>query len=220
MLNDERFVIGTDVVCRDGPCGELRRIVIDPAARILTHLAVDPERGRGVGRLVPVGLVQSSNGEIRLACSRKEFDQLDPAEETQFLPGPHDYLDYNVDEIVAWPYFNWAGGVNMRAPTMGVPVHGSEVTTYESVPLGEVAIQRGDRVEASDGEIGRVKGLVVNPASHGVTHVLLQEGHLWGRKEVAIPITVVDAIDGGIAVRMTKEEVADLPPVDLETAGE
>jgi hypothetical protein len=29
-----------------------------------------------------------------------------------------------------------------------------------------------------------------------VTHVLLQEGHLWGRKEVAIPITAVAGTSG------------------------
>ena len=47
-------------------------------------------------------------------------------------------------------------------------------------------------VHATDGEIGKVEGLVVEPAHGHVTHVLLQEGHLWGRKEVAIPIGAVE----------------------------
>ena len=44
-------------------------------------------------------------------------------------------------------------------------------------------MDRGDPVHALDGEIGRVQGLLVDPDDHRVTHVLLEEGHLWGRKK-------------------------------------
>jgi hypothetical protein len=46
-----------------------------------------------------------------------------------------------------------------------------------------------------------------------VTHVLLQEGHMWGRKNVAIPIGAVTGVDAGIRLSLTKEQVGDLPPV-------
>jgi hypothetical protein len=50
-----------------------------------------------------------------------------------------------------------------------------------------------------------------------VTHVLLQEGHLWGRKEVAIPITAVTAVGvDGVQLSTTKQQVQDLPPVDID----
>ena len=45
--------------------------------------------------------------------------------------------------------------------------------------------------------------------------MLLQEGHLWGLKEVAIPINAVTSVDGGIRLNITKQEVQDLPPVDI-----
>jgi hypothetical protein len=45
-----------------------------------------------------------------------------------------------------------------------------------------------------------------------VTHVLLREGHLWGRKEVAIPISAVTGAEEGIRVNLTKKQVEDLPP--------
>ena len=47
-----------------------------------------------------------------------------------------------------------------------------------------------------------------------MTHVLLQEGHLWGRKEVAIPITAVTRVDIGIELNLTKDQVGNLPPAD------
>ena len=65
------------------------------------------------------------------------------------------------------------------------------VVTTDRVPLGEVEVRRGEHVSATDGEIGRVRGLVIDPGDHCVTHVLLDEGHLWGQKRVAIPITAV-----------------------------
>jgi hypothetical protein len=47
-----------------------------------------------------------------------------------------------------------------------------------------------------------------------VTHVLLQEGHLWVRKEVAIPIGAVQSVNDGIRLNLTEQQVQDLPAVD------
>jgi hypothetical protein len=42
--------------------------------------------------------------------------------------------------------------------------------------------------------------------------VLLQEGHLWGRRDVAIPASAVTKVEGGIWLNLTKEPVENLPP--------
>jgi len=74
----------------------------------------------------------------------------------------------------------------------------------------------GDRVHATNGDIGHVQGSSSTPAARHVTHVLLQEGHLWGRKEVAIPIGAVGSTSDGIQLTITKQQVEDLPPVDID----
>ena len=61
-----------------------------------------------------------------------------------------------------------------------------------------------------------MEGLVVDPRNHHVTHVLLQEGHLWGRKEVSIPIGAVTGTEDGIRLNLTKDDVRDLPPVHID----
>jgi sporulation protein YlmC with PRC-barrel domain len=86
---------------------------------------------------------------------------------------------------------------------------------YDRVPAGEVEVQRGEHVHATDGAIGQVQGLVIDPDDHHVTDVLLDEGHLWGKKRVAIPIGAVTDVKDGIRLDLTKDEVRDLPPVDL-----
>jgi hypothetical protein len=213
-MTETPFMIGASVSCADGACGEVTRVVINPVARELTHLVVEPAGRRGLGRLVPLGLVDATSGEIQLRCTIAEFEKLDAAEETQFVPGTRGYAAYGPEQVLSQPWLSLGG----TAGAEGDMVSGiSETVTYDTVPLGEVAVRRGDRVHATDGEIGHVEGLVIDPRNHHVTHVLLQEGHLWGRKEVAIPISAVTGADDSIRLNLTKDEVRDLPPVESIT---
>jgi sporulation protein YlmC with PRC-barrel domain len=216
MAEMTSYTIGSEVSCSDGACGEVSRVVVDPVARAVTHLVVEPKHRQGLGRLVPLDLVDTSAGGISLGCTLAEFEHLESAEETQFVPGSGGYAAYGPEQVLSWPYYGLGGAVGVQGDTV-VPI--SQTVTYDDVPLGEVEVRRGDHVHATDGDIGQVQGLVVDPRSHGVTHVLLKEGHLWGRKEVAIPIGAVGRVDDGIRLSITKREVEDLPPVDIDHPG-
>jgi len=213
MAETTSFAIGSDASCTEGVCGEVSRVVVDPVARAVTHLVVEPKGRQGLGRLVPLELVDATEGEIRLRCGLAEFENLDAAEETQFVPGTRGYAAYGPEQVLSWPYSSLGGSAGVGGDMVaGV----SETVTYDTVPVGEVAVRRGDRVHATDDKIGQVEGLVINPRNHHVTHVLLQEGHLWGRKQVAIPISAVTGVDDGIRLNITKHQVQDLPPVDID----
>ena len=221
MTETTQFTIGADASCSDGVCGEVSRVVVDPVARVVTHLVVEPKNRQGLGRLVPLDLVDATTGEIRLRCTMAEFEKLGSAEETQFIPGSSGYAAYGPEQVLSWPYYGLGlGGIGM-AGGIGTEIGAemaavSQTVTYDRLPLGEVAVCRGEHVHATDGDIGRVQGLVIDPRDHHVTHVLLQEGHLWGRKDVAIPISAVTGVDDGIQLGITKDEVQDLPPVDID----
>jgi sporulation protein YlmC with PRC-barrel domain len=218
------YTIGADASCTDGAYGEVTRVVVDPVARTVTHLVVEPKHEHKQGRLVPVDLVDTVAGGIRMRCTRAELEKLDPAEETEFRAGsghPGD-LGYGSEQVLSWRYYGLTTGAgtgdgtgldSSAGPGRG---HAMRAVTYDSVPLGEVEVHHGDRVHATDGEIGLVEGLVIDPRNHQVTHVLLQEGHLWGRKEVAIPIGAVTRIDIGIRLNISKQQVGALPPVDID----
>ncbi len=208
MAETTSFMIGADASCTDGACGEVTCVVVNPLTRAVTHLVVEPKHLRGAARLVPLDLIDATTGEIRLGCTLAEFEQLDPAEETQFLPGTPGYPGYDPEQVLVMPYYGM--GMGMSGPNVPIAV------TYDTVPLEEVEVRRGDHLHATDGHIGRVQGLVIDQNSYHVTHVLLQEGHLWGRKEVAIPIGAVTSVDAdGIRLSLTKQQVQDLPPVDI-----
>jgi len=210
MPETQQFTIGAQASCTDGPCGTVIRVVLDPIKEELTHLVVEPTHRQGLGRLVPLSLVDVTAGEVRLRCTIAEFEKLDSAEETQFVPGTAGYAEYGPEQVLSWPYYG-LGGVSMELDLENA----SQTVTYDTVPLGEVAVRRGQHVHATDGDIGQVQGLVIDPGSHHVSHVLLQEGHLWGRKEVAIPISAVTGTADGIELKISKQDVENLPPVDL-----
>ena len=211
MSGTVQFRIGTQVSCADGPCGQLTRVVVDPVAQTVTHIAVEPAHRQGLARLVPVDDASPASDGIRLDCTMAEFEALDPAEETLFVPGTRGFDVYGPEQVLSWPYYQ-LGGTVMFPDDEG---KASETVTTDTVPRGEVAVQRGAHVHATDGPIGQVQGLVIDAGNDHVTHVLLQEGHLWGRKQVAIPISVVAELDDGIGLSISKREVQELPPVSV-----
>ena len=190
MAEETEFAMGATASCVDGPGGRVSRVIIDPATETVTHLVIEPKHRLGVGRLVPLDLVDTTAGDIRLRCTVEEFGALEPAEETEL-----------VDDVTG---SLGLGGLNTPPP---VPVIIQDV-----VPLGEADVDRGEPVHALDGEIGRVQGFLVDPNDHRVTHVLLEEGHLWGRKKVSIPVSAVTGVENGIQLSLTKKQVEDLPP--------
>jgi hypothetical protein len=118
--------------------------------------------------------------------------------------------------VLAWPYYGLGGGIGgIGVGGMGMAAT-PQAVTYDRVPPGEVEVRRGEHVHASDGNIGRVQGLVVDSSDHHVTHVLLEDGHLWGKRELAIPIGSVKEVSAdGVRLDLTKDEVRDLPAVDI-----
>ena len=185
MSATAEFIIGTEVTCDDGVCGELRRVIVDPIGRVVTHLVVEPPHRVKLGHLVPVDLVDTTAAGLRLRCTLAQFNMLEDAEETRFLQGANGQWGYSQEEMLSLPYFGLGVGTlgvgGMGLGGLGMGALAQEVS-YDKVPIGQVEVRRGEHVHATDGPIGRVQGLVVDPNDHHVTHVLLEEGHLWGHK--------------------------------------
>jgi hypothetical protein len=220
MAESTEITIGAAAKCLDGPCGEVSRVVVDPVALAVTHLVVEPDHRSGLGKLVPLDIVDLGSGEIRVHCTQAEFDRLGAAEETQFLPGNYGgYGGYGPGQMVVLPHY-LLSDVNVADGGYNVG-NAFQPVVSDTLPAGEVAVRRDKEVHAVDGTIGRVEGLVMDARDHQVTHVLLQEGHLWGRKRVAIPIGALSGIDdAGIHLNVTRQVVRDLPAVDIEDPSE
>jgi sporulation protein YlmC with PRC-barrel domain len=203
------LMIGSDAVCRGGYRGEVQGVVIDPATSTVRHIVVEPKGRVWLARLVPLGVVDVTPGEVRLDCTEAEFKILDPAEETvgEFM------LGYSTPVQLVPPGWRGEGGPAVEGSTIPrIP----EQKTVNILPPGEVEERRGDHVFATDGDIGEVGGLRIDPGSGQVTHVVLKAGPRWARKEVAIPYGKVAEVGDGIRLSITKQQVRDLPPADTD----
>lgn len=229
MSSATEYIIGSEVAGSDGVCGELRRVIVDPDARAITHLVVEPSHRRGEGHLVPIDLVDSTGTTIKLSCTTSEFQRLEDAEQTHLLPESAK-VSYTEDQMRSIPsYGGMAGGGGMAgigSDSMGgMSVGGmgamgrgpvrQAIVTDDRIPAGKAQLRRGQPVHATDGAIGRVQGLVVDPGDHHLTHLLLDEGHLWGQKRVAIPISAVTRVDDGVRLNLAKDQVRDLAAIDV-----
>jgi sporulation protein YlmC with PRC-barrel domain len=221
-----RLELGSTVNCTDGPFGELADVVIDPTKRRVTHLVVEPHGDHGKARLVPIELAnteQSESSAISLGCSLEEAGRLELVEEYAYLrlsesPDLEPGWEIGVESVLAQPYYGYGPGPGYEAVPVEYDPHVS--MTFDRIPKGEVEVRRASEVTSTDGHyLGKVDGFLVDDED-AITHFVLERGHLWGRKEVTIPINAVASVHtDAISLTLTKDEVGELPSVPVHRWG-
>ena len=220
-----RLELGKPVNCTDGPFGELADIVIDPTKRRVTHLVVEPHGDHSKAKLVPIELASAEEGEssaINVGCSLEEAGRLELVEEYAYLrlgesPDLAPGWDVGVESVLAHPYYGYGPGYE----TVPVEYDPHVSMTYDRIPKGEVEVRRASEVMSADGNhLGKVDGFLVDDED-GITHFVLERGHLWGRREVTIPINAVASVHtDAVTLTLTKDEVGELPSVPVHRWGD
>jgi hypothetical protein len=210
------FTLGQDVTCNDGPCGQLRSLVIDPVEQSVSHLVVHTWTEGRTGHLVPVGLASTAAGVLQLRCSRRELHDLPEAQQRDYLVGDEESWPDAPMAPGSEPYY-W--GVAVGSPGLGGlrARTGPVAVTRDDLPAGELELHRCEPVHASDGDVGELSGLVLDAADH-VSHLLVASGHLLGRTHAAVPIAHVTRLDGDITIDLSRDAIRKLPPVTLNTS--
>jgi sporulation protein YlmC with PRC-barrel domain len=210
-----RLQLGCRVRSSDGDVRELGDVVIDPEQRSVTHLVVQPAGDPGLARLVPIDQARGgdADGSIELDWSAEQVDKSKAVHTARYLrigeqieEGPE--WGVGIEEITSMPYYGGfvPGGLNAGA---GPTEFDSHVTaSYDRVPKGEVEIRHGSEVTSSKGEhVGHVNGFVTDD-EHRITSFVLAHGHLWGKREILIPIASVARIENDeLVLSVPKDEV-------------
>ncbi|MGB7874714.1 MAG: PRC-barrel domain-containing protein [Anaerolineales bacterium] len=196
--------INVDVLCAGKACGRSTCLIINPVNERVTHLVVAEKAFPSIEHLVPVDrILASSPSSIQLRCSQNDLSDMDTFEETDFIEGGQleASFPYSVPYEV-WPYAMYEA--------MPMPFE------HEHIPAGEVVIRRGTPVKATDGEVGKVDEFLVDPENNNISHLILREGHLWGKKDVTIPVSEIDKIaEDGVYLKLDKEAIETLPTVPV-----
>jgi sporulation protein YlmC with PRC-barrel domain len=201
--------IGAQVVCTDGPCGRSTYIVLNPVTDNITHFVAEESTLPYIERLVPINEIQKSDPQnIYLRCSRLDFEKMEPFIETDFIRA--DIKEYSVPftypsttPLLLWPY--------MSLPDDTV------IVRLEHIPPSELAVRRGAQVRATDGYVGEVEEFIVNPKNGHITHLVLRKGHLWGEKDITIPVSEIDHIDeNDVYLKIDKFKIASMSAVPVK----
>ena len=195
--------ISAEVQCSDGSAGHTVCVIINPVTERVTHVVVKEKGFPYLERVVPLELIAESTPQhIRLRCTRRQLAILKPFLEIEYDQYDRPYFAYEVDEYRLWPY--------VTTEALPIPIE------LERIPPGELAIHRGSQVRASDGRIGRVNEFLVDPGSGHITHLVLREGHLWGQKDVTIPVSEIDRIEEDeVYLKLNKHGIEQLPAISV-----
>jgi uncharacterized protein YrrD len=210
-----RLTEGMPVESTDGRVGEMADVVIDPVRRRLTHLVVQSGHHHESAHLVPIDAVVSADHDVTLSWSKAEVQSAPLVERTEFIELDEwpqlDDGDIASSRVLAWPYYGLGSvGLDMDVDRGYAPAW----TTYDQIPNGTVEIRRNTEVVSVDDHVvGHVDGFVVDPAD-GLTHIVLDHGHLWGHREITIPMREVLAVVADqVRLRATRDEVGKFPTV-------
>ena len=174
--------------------------------------------------------------------SRELFPVFADVKTTKYTPGQWEAL-FDADELLAGqggfaggapggpegenaelrPHFLCAERQRSAADSLGAPdveetgARGAALAAGVGRPEQFEVVYSGMEVEASDGKVGKLDALVLDPDSGMITHILLREGHLWGKKDVAIPVAEIKYTDGeSVYVKLDKAAVKALPEVPVK----
>jgi hypothetical protein len=198
--------LNAQVECKDGLCGRSKYVLINPVNDQVTHVVVRQDDFPNTEYVVPVDLLLGTLVDtIQLQCTRAELEKLEPFIKTTYI-----------EEKMSGSNLGFGGemygmGMYYYMPYI-TPVTVKVPQEHKQIPPGELAVRRGTRVEATDGFVGHVDEFVVNPENCFITHLVLREGHLWGQKDVLIPVSAMgETHEDTVFLKLSKQQIEALP---------
>ncbi len=199
-----KYPLNAYVHCTDGLFGRSTHLIFNPATGKVTHLVVKEKNSPHAERLLPTRWIKEKTPDILLVNRTKaELRSLQQFHQKHFIQRSVCRLTDAPDRTMLWPYV--------------VPDRKRYTEEHDAVPQGELAVWRGMRVRATDGRIGQVDEFLVNAESGHITHLILREGLLIGRKQVMIPLSAIDDVEKDtVCLKLTKQEVKQLPAIPIQ----
>jgi sporulation protein YlmC with PRC-barrel domain len=214
-----RIDLDIPVSCVDGALGELADVIIDPRSRRLTHVVVQPHDRRHPARLVPIQSAAAADSEgLALDCTVATVTESGSIQESAYvridepIEGGPDW-DVGIQDAYAIPE---EGNLGPEILGAGVALeYGQHAgVNYHRIPKGHVEIRRSSGVTSIDGHhVGHVVGLVTDDDDQ-ITGLVLEHGHLWGKRMVPIPERAIDRFEiDELVLTLSSDDVGALEPL-------
>lgn len=202
-----KITLGATVHLDDGHDLSIRDVVVDPYHLDITHLALAPDEPRPT-RLVPIDEIDAAGDQLWLHLDADGFRGLPAMDELSLvrIAEPLDHgpdWDVGISDVLTLPWYD---------ADLGVGQPERQTVRWHRVPAGEVEIRRRSRVRTVDvHDVGCVEGFVTDGQRH-VTHVLVDHGHLFGHRDLVVPLAAVGEVTNDrVSLLLTRDEVRELP---------
>lgn len=197
------LTLNVDVECPEGKLGRATYLIVNPISDEATHLVVRDSRLPYKERLLPTAWIKASNHDgIDVDCTLAQWSNLDPFYETEFVKMP---VPIYANEGFGWPYTMTTTFTEEYQPVK-----------HKRIPVHTRELRRGSTVEANDGPIGKVEELIVDAQNKHITHLVLSKGHLWGARDIVVPVSAINMIDDDrIVLKINQDAVGALPTVPI-----
>ncbi len=210
------------VVTADGQdVGRVDRLVLNPQTRRITHIVVRQGFLLTEDKLIPVGMVASTNEDhVMLKATADRLGELEPFEETHYAPLTPEEQALAGYSGSAYPpplyYYppallsGFAYPADLFDP---VPVtQAKEAGTERNTPPGTIALQEGARVlGVNEEEVGAVERVISDDHTRRITHLVLSQGLIFKQRKL-IPITWVQIIhEDVVRLNVSTHMIDNLP---------
>lgn len=211
---------GADVFGADGEkLGTLHAVIVDPAARHVTHLAVNagphfPAPGFGDPKIVSVGIEHyrdAHEDRVELNLTRAQFGALPLYEHTHFFEIPADEQTRDTEGVSRWAHIGSAIAAALGSLTgLAVPAEHIRKAAFERQILDDAPVWRED----PNTHIGDVERVLIDDQTGEIESLVIRRGVLF-QHEVVLPIRFVTEIrDGVIRAQLTDAELENLEPFE------
>ena len=192
--------LNATVYCENGRVGTSTHVVINPLNEQITHVVIRLDERPHTEYMIPVSQVgETTPASINLHLTREQFDLQEEFIVSEYIPIE---ITHYEDLTFGWPLVQTE--------------HKLEEVHKVQIPLGELPVRRGAAVEATDGRIGKIDEFVAIPDGH-VTHILMRNGHLWGKKDIVIPVAdIADFEEQLVHLKLDKKQVEALPTIKIK----
>lgn len=188
------------VECLDGPYGRSTRLIVDPTTKQVLYIVVEEEKSQEK-HLISTEIIRTTTKElITLNCHSDEVKGMETYTEAHFVPVEEP--ESQSEGILFLPYTIPAEPITEQV---------------ESLPRDQLDVKRGADVKATDGHVGQVDEFLIEPLNGNITHLVLREGRLWGKRDLTLPVSTIDRVErGNVYLKLDMETVKALPAVPVK----
>jgi uncharacterized protein YrrD len=199
--------------------GKINRFILDPSTNEVTHVVVQRGWLLPEDKVLPFEMVRSTTDE-RLVLNEevRDFDQLPPFEETQFIPAtdgePADMSPTGDPAYQYTPAYYWyPSHGNIGYPGIGLGHYAWPMSeTKRNIPVDNIPLKEGTNVVSSDEKhVGDVERLFLDAESNRVTHFLISQGILFKDRKL-VPVHWVKSVgEDSVSLAVSSQVLERLP---------